>query len=65
MHIAAILLTLVTVYAAFYSFCKVAADAEAQADRYRRRVLQARASSPPIWRVRIARPVQLGVVREH
>ncbi|MGZ4786878.1 MAG: hypothetical protein ACXVZX_00050 [Terriglobales bacterium] len=65
MHIAAIILTFLAVYAAFYSFCTVAADAEAHADRYRRRVLQARASTPPVWRLSMERVSPLGVVREH
>jgi len=65
MHILAIILTFIAVYTAFYSFCKVAADAEAHADRYRRRVLQARASSPPVWRLSAERMAHLGVIRGH
>jgi len=51
MHAAAIILTPVAMYAAFFSFCKVAADAEATADRYRRRVQQTRAKLPVVWRM--------------
>ncbi len=64
MQFAAIILTVIAVYAAFYSFCKIAADAEAQADRYRRRVLQARASAPPVWRLSIEHVRPWEVARE-
>jgi hypothetical protein len=65
MQIVAIILTVLAVYAAFYSFCKVAADAEAQADRYRRRVLQARSTARPVWRLSAERAVPLEIVRGH
>lgn len=42
MQAAAIILTLVALYAAAYSFCRAAADAEAQADRYRTRLSRTR-----------------------
>lgn len=50
MQAAAIILTLLAVYASFFSFCRVAAEAEAKANRYRRRVTQTRASMPAVWR---------------
>ena len=51
MQAAAVILTLIALYAAFYSFCRVAADADAQASRYRARVLQMRSTLRPVWRV--------------
>jgi len=51
MHIVAIILTLIATYAGLLSFCVVAADAERQADRYRRRVSQTRVTVPAVWRV--------------
>ncbi len=51
MHIAAILLTFIAVYAGLLSFCVVAADAERHANRYRRRVSQTRVTIPAVWRM--------------
>jgi hypothetical protein len=42
MQVAAIILTVIAVYVAALAFCRVAADADAQASRYYRRTLQAR-----------------------
>ena len=42
MQVAAIILTVIAVYVAALAFCRVAADADAQANRYYRRNLQAR-----------------------
>lgn len=64
MQAAAIILTFLAVYAAFYSFCKVAADAEREADRYRRRLVQARAAVPAAWRIsQVVQEPRLEVVR--
>lgn len=51
MQAVAIILTVIALYAAMYSFCKVAAEADEQADRYKRRVLQARTTLPDVWRI--------------
>lgn len=51
MQAAAIIVTLIGLYAALYSFCRVAADSETKANRYRARVLQMRSNLRPVWRM--------------
>jgi len=64
MQAAAIVLTLIAIYVAFFSFGKLAADAEEQADRYKRRVSQARTTVPAAWRLSAPEgAARLGVVR--
>ena len=63
MQAAAIILTIIALYAMFYSLCRIAAETEAKADRYRRRVAQARASIPAIWRVSRFPEPEMEVVR--
>ena len=57
MQAAAIIVTLVALYAALYSFCRVAAESEAKANRQRTRVLQMRSSRRPVWRVSGPAPI--------
>ena len=57
MQAAAIIVMLIAHYAALYSFCRVAADAEAKASRYRARVLQMRSSMRPVWRMSSPAPI--------
>ena len=64
MQAAAIILTLIAIYVAFFSFGKLAADAEEKADRYKRRVSQARTTIPAGWRLSGSeRATRLEVVR--
>jgi len=51
MYAAAFVLIVSSLYLASYSFCKVAADADAQASRYYRRSLQARNNVQAIFTV--------------
>ena len=51
MQAAAIIVTLLALYVALYSFCKVAAEAEATADRYKRRTSSMRSTIPAVWRI--------------
>jgi len=63
MQAAAIVITLIALYAALYSFCRVAAEAEANADRYKRRISGRRGSMPPVWRMKSAKIIQMEVAR--
>ena len=58
MQAAAIILTLLAMYAAFLSLCRVAAQAEESANRYRRRVSHRRAAIPAVWKFSNAGQVQ-------
>ncbi len=63
MYAAAFILIVLSLYLAPYAFCKVAADADAQADRYHRRTLQARSNVIAICGVAPAGPARLEVLR--
>jgi len=64
MQVAAMILTLVAIYSALFALGKVAADAEAESDRYKRRALQARNACPAAWRMRAPdNGTQVGVDR--
>ena len=66
MQIAAIIFTFIAVYAGLFSFCVVAAHAEDHADRYKRRVAQARTTLPAVWRISVnPRMTPVEVVRGH
>ncbi len=52
MQAAAIIVTLIALYATLYSLCWVAAESEAKTDRYRTRTARARNNMPPVWRMR-------------
>ena len=63
MHAAAIIFTIMAVYVAVFAFCKVAADADAQASRYYRRSLQARRNLPAVWTMAPAGASRVEVLR--
>jgi len=63
MYVAAFILIVLALYLASYSFCKVAAEADAQASRYYRRSLQARNNVRPIFTVAAMETSRMEVLR--
>lgn len=63
MYAAAFILIVLALYVASFAFCKVAADADAQANRYYRRSLQARNNVQAIWSVAAASTARVEALR--